>query len=60
MKPGAFVMHPGPMNRGIEIDNDVADGPTSVVTFQVRNGIAARMAVLERATQKDLGNAHDH
>ena len=52
MKPGAFVMHPGPMNRGIEIDNDVADGPTSVVTFQVRNGIAARMAVLERATQK--------
>ena len=52
MKPGAFIMHPGPMNRGIEIDNDVADGPTSVVTFQVRNGIAARMAVLERATQK--------
>ena len=52
MKPGAFVMHPGPMNRGIEIDNEVADGPTSVVTFQVRNGIAARMAVLERAMNK--------
>jgi aspartate carbamoyltransferase catalytic subunit len=50
MKPEAFVMHPGPMNRGIEIEDEVADGPTSVVTFQVANGIAARMAVLERAT----------
>lgn len=49
MKPGAFVMHPGPMNRGIEIDPEVADGPTSVVAHQVRNGIAARMAVIERA-----------
>jgi aspartate carbamoyltransferase catalytic subunit len=49
MKPGAFVMHPGPMNRGIEIAPEVADGPTSVVSHQVRNGIAARMAVLERA-----------
>lgn len=49
MKPEAFVMHPGPMNRGIEIDPEVADGPTSVVAHQVRNGIAARMAVLERA-----------
>lgn len=49
MKPNAFVMHPGPMNRGIEIDPDVADGPTSVVAHQVKNGIAARMAVLERA-----------
>lgn len=51
MKPEAFVMHPGPMNRGIEIDPEVADGPTSVVAHQVRNGIAARMAVLERATE---------
>ena len=50
MKPGAFVMHPGPMNRGIEIDPEVADGPTSVVAHQVRNGIASRMAVLQRAT----------
>lgn len=49
MKPDAFVMHPGPMNRGIEIATEVADGPTSVVSHQVRNGIAARMAVLERA-----------
>ena len=51
MKPEAFVMHPGPMNRGIEIDPEVADGPTSVVAHQVRNGIAARMAVLERAVR---------
>jgi aspartate carbamoyltransferase catalytic subunit len=49
MKPNAFVMHPGPMNRGIEIDPEVADGPTSVVAHQVHNGIAVRMAVLERA-----------
>jgi aspartate carbamoyltransferase catalytic subunit len=49
MKPHAFVMHPGPMNRGIEIAPEVADGPTSVVAHQVRNGIAARMAVLERS-----------
>lgn len=49
MKPDAFVMHPGPMNRGIEIEPEVADGPTSVVAHQVTNGIAARMAVLERA-----------
>jgi aspartate carbamoyltransferase catalytic subunit len=52
MKPSAFVMHPGPMNRGIEIDPEVADGPTSVVAHQVRNGIGARMAVLERATRR--------
>jgi aspartate carbamoyltransferase catalytic subunit len=49
LKPDAFVMHPGPMNRGIEIEPEVADGPVSVVAHQVRNGIAARMAVLERA-----------
>lgn len=52
MRPRAFVMHPGPMNRGIEIDPEVADGPTSVVAHQVRNGVAARMAVLERAMQQ--------
>ncbi|MPZ51577.1 MAG: aspartate carbamoyltransferase catalytic subunit [Acidimicrobiia bacterium] len=43
---GAHVMHPGPMNRGVEIDPDVADGPRSLVTDQVTNGIAIRMAVL--------------
>ncbi len=42
----ALVMHPGPMNRGVEIDPAVADGPRSLVTDQVTNGIALRMAVL--------------
>ena len=44
---GAVVMHPGPMNRGIEIDSDVADGPFSVILDQVTNGVAVRMAVLQ-------------
>jgi len=43
---GSLVMHPGPMNRGIEIDSDVADLPTSVIEEQVTNGIAIRMALL--------------
>ncbi len=47
MKPGAVVMHPGPMNRGVEIDDDVADGPRSLALKQVANGVPARMAVLE-------------
>jgi aspartate carbamoyltransferase catalytic subunit len=46
-KPGAIVMHPGPMNRGIEIAADVADGPQSVIREQVTNGVAVRMAVLQ-------------
>ncbi|MCA3572613.1 MAG: aspartate carbamoyltransferase catalytic subunit [Aestuariivirga sp.] len=46
-KPGALVMHPGPMNRGIEIDSDVADGPQSVIREQVEMGVAVRMAVLD-------------
>jgi aspartate carbamoyltransferase catalytic subunit len=45
--PEAIVMHPGPMNRGVEIDSDVADGPQSVIRRQVANGVAVRMAVLE-------------
>ena len=40
------IMHPGPMNRGVEIDSDVADGPHSVILDQVTNGVAVRMAVL--------------
>jgi aspartate carbamoyltransferase catalytic subunit len=44
--PEAIVMHPGPMNRGVEIDSAVADGPWSVILNQVANGIAVRMAVL--------------
>lgn len=46
--PDAIVMHPGPMNRGIEIESVVADGPMSVITEQVTNGVAVRMAVLDR------------
>jgi aspartate carbamoyltransferase catalytic subunit len=46
LKPGCLVMHPGPINRGVEIDSDVADGPHSVILEQVTNGLAVRMAVL--------------
>ena len=46
-KPDALVMHPGPMNRGVEIDPSVADGPQSVITEQVEMGVAVRMAVLD-------------
>lgn len=49
LKKGAVVMHPGPMNRGIEIDADVADGPRAVITRQVAHGVLVRMAALERA-----------
>lgn len=47
-KPDAIVMHPGPMNRGIEIESELADSAQSVITHQVTNGVAIRMAVLER------------
>ena len=47
-KPDAIIMHPGPMNRGIEIESSLADSPCSVITQQVANGVAVRMAVLER------------
>jgi aspartate carbamoyltransferase catalytic subunit len=46
-KPDAIVMHPGPINRGVEIDSSVADGDQSVILQQVTNGIAVRMAVME-------------
>jgi aspartate carbamoyltransferase catalytic subunit len=45
-KKDAIIMHPGPMNRGVEIDSDVADAPYSVILDQVANGVATRMAVL--------------
>jgi len=51
MKPEAVVMHPGPMNRGVEIAPDVADGPRSRVLGQVENGVAVRAAVLERCAR---------
>jgi aspartate carbamoyltransferase catalytic subunit len=45
--PDAIVMHPGPMNRGVEIADEVADGPQSVILDQVGNGVAVRMAVMK-------------
>ena len=45
-KPDVIIMHPGPMNRGVEIASEVADGPYSVIFEQVANGVAVRMAVL--------------
>ena len=45
-KPDAIVLHPGPINRGVEIDSDVADGSSSLILDQVENGVAVRMAVL--------------
>jgi len=50
-KKEVFVMHPGPMNRGIEISSDIADGPQSGILTQVTNGLAVRMAVLYLVTQ---------
>lgn len=46
LKPDCLIMHPGPINRGVEIDSDVADGTQSVILEQVTNGLAVRMAVL--------------
>jgi aspartate carbamoyltransferase catalytic subunit len=45
-KPDALIMHPGPINRGVEIDSEIADGERSVILEQVTNGLAVRMAVL--------------
>ena len=47
--PECIVMHPGPINRGVEIESAVADGPQSVILNQVTNGIAIRMAVMSMA-----------
>jgi aspartate carbamoyltransferase catalytic subunit len=46
LKPDALVMHPGPINRGVEVEASIADGPQSVILEQVTNGLAVRMAVL--------------
>ncbi len=53
-KPNALVMHPGPMNRGVEIASSIADGAQSVILKQVTNGIAVRMAVLALSMQGQL------
>jgi aspartate carbamoyltransferase catalytic subunit len=57
--PDAIVMHPGPMNRGVEIDSDVADGPFSVILEQVANGVAVRMAVLYLLSGRDADGVLD-
>lgn len=50
-KPDAIVMHPGPINRGVEIESEVADGPQSVILEQVYNGVFMRMAIIESLIQ---------
>lgn len=54
-KPDAIVMHPGPINRGVEMDSAVADGPRSVILQQVTHGIAMRMAIISRCMQRAGG-----
>jgi aspartate carbamoyltransferase catalytic subunit len=56
-KPDAIVMHPGPMNRGIEIDSAVADGRQAVILPQVTFGIAVRMAVMSMLAGSGAGSA---
>ena len=56
-KPDAIVMHPGPINRGVEVSPQVADGPRAVILQQVSWGVAVRMAVLERAVLGDAAVA---
>ncbi len=53
-KPDAIVMHPGPINRGVEIANEVADGPGNVILDEVANGVFVRMAVLEHLFSEPL------
>lgn len=55
LKPDVLIMHPGPINRGVEIDSDTADGERSVILEQVTNGLAVRMAVLYLVTGNDPG-----
>ena len=53
-KPDVMVMHPGPINRGVELSSSIADGPNSAILDQVENGVAIRMAVLSfLALQKE-------
>ncbi len=52
----AMIMHPGPMNRGIEIESSVADSPQSVITEQVKNGVAIRMALLYLLAGREIDN----
>ncbi len=56
-KPNALVMHPGPMNRGVEIASEIADGPQSVIEEQVEMGVAVRMAVMQALLPAEGSNA---
>ena len=56
-KPDVTIMHPGPVNRGVEMDSEVADGPRSVILEQVTHGIAVRMAVMSMAMHNRTGAA---
>jgi len=58
-KKDIIIMHPGPINRGIEISSEVADGANSVILEQVTNGIAVRMAVLFLVTQANESIKHE-
>ncbi len=58
-KPDITVMHPGPINRGLEIESEVADGPNSVILKQVSNGLAVRMAVLFLVNQAAVQQAKE-
>jgi aspartate carbamoyltransferase catalytic subunit len=53
-RPDAIIMHPGPINRGVEIDSQVADGPRSVILQQVSHGIAIRMAIMSMTMRPEL------
>ncbi|MBM4131381.1 aspartate carbamoyltransferase, partial [bacterium] len=55
LKPEAFIMHPGPMNRDVEIASEVADGPRQVILDQVANGVAVRMALIYLLSGGDPG-----
>jgi aspartate carbamoyltransferase catalytic subunit len=59
-KPDAIVMHPGPINRGVEIESSVADGPQSVILEQVTNGIAVRMAVMSMTLGRSPGSEREN
>jgi aspartate carbamoyltransferase catalytic subunit len=54
-KPDVIILHPGPVNRGVEISSEVADGPYSVILDQVTNGLAVRMAILYLLTARGRG-----
>ena len=51
-KPDALIMHPGPINRDVELSSEVADGPRNVILEQVTNGVAVRMAVMHLLVNK--------